>query len=85
MLIDRAGTRIGFAVSILLWSIAAALHAFARGALSLGVFRFALGIGEAGNWPAGGKAVAQWFPQHKRAFGQAVSINEPGGDGSRLG
>jgi MFS transporter, ACS family, hexuronate transporter len=72
IVIDRIGTRRGFAWAILFWSLAAMLHAFARGALSLGVMRFALGLSEAGNWPAGGKAVAQWFPQQRRAFGMAV-------------
>jgi ACS family hexuronate transporter-like MFS transporter len=72
IVIDRVGTRRGFAMSIILWSLAAIAHAFARGPLSFGLLRFALGIGEAGNWPAGGKAVAQWFPQQRRAFGMAV-------------
>ncbi len=72
LVIDRIGTRRGFAVSIILWSLAAIAHAFARGPVSFALLRFALGIGEAGNWPAGGKAVAQWFPQHRRAFGMAV-------------
>ena len=72
VIIDRIGTRRGFALAILFWSLAAMLHAFARGALSLGIMRFALGLSEAGNWPAGGKAVAQWFPQQRRAFGMAV-------------
>ncbi len=72
IVIDRIGTRRGFAVSILAWSLAAMAHAFARGPASFGLLRFALGIGEAGNWPAGGKAIAQWFPQQRRAFGMAV-------------
>ncbi len=72
VVIDRVGTRRGFAWSIVIWSVAAAAHAFARGVVSLSIFRFALGIGEAGNWPAGGKAVSQWFPQSRRAFGMAV-------------
>ena len=72
IVIDRIGTRRGFALSILFWSLAAMAHAFARGLASFGLLRFALGIGEAGNWPAGGKAVAQWFPQQRRAFGMAV-------------
>lgn len=72
IVIDRIGTRRGFALSIVLWALAAIAHAFARGPASFGVLRFALGIGEAGNWPAGGKAVAQWFPQQRRAFGMAV-------------
>ena len=56
IVIDRIGTRRGFAVSIILWSLAAIAHAFARGPLSFGLLRFALGIGEAGNWPAGGQS-----------------------------
>lgn len=72
LVIDRIGTRLGFAISIAVWSIAAMLHAFAQGPLSLGVLRFALGAGEAGNWPAGGKAIAGWFPPHRRAFAMAV-------------
>jgi MFS transporter, ACS family, hexuronate transporter len=72
VVIDRVGTQRGFAWAIVVWSIAAVAHAFARGPVSLSVFRFALGIGEAGNWPAGGKAVAQWFPQQRRAFAMAV-------------
>ncbi|MEO6003929.1 MAG: MFS transporter [Opitutus sp.] len=72
MWIDKVGTRKGFSVFIIIWSIAAGLHAFARGATSLLVFRGLLGFGESGNWPAGGKTVAQWFPPHRRAFAMAV-------------
>ncbi|MEW5848060.1 MAG: MFS transporter [Myxococcota bacterium] len=71
-LYDRIGTRLGFTVSIVVWSIAAALHAFARGIGSLGAFRFLLGLGEAGNWPGAAKTVAEWFPVHERAFGMAI-------------
>src|ERR1700733_531266 len=67
-LIDRLGTRLGYALCIAWWSVAAILHAFARGALSLGAFRFLLGMGEAGNWPAGVKVVAEWFPPRERAM-----------------
>ena len=67
-LIDRLGTRLGYALCIAWWSAAALLHAFTRGPLSLGVFRFLLGIGEAGNWPAAIKVVAEWFPEAERAF-----------------
>ncbi|MEJ1973423.1 MAG: MFS transporter [Lacunisphaera sp.] len=72
MWIDKIGTRRGFSIFIVIWSVAAGLHAFARGALSLGFYRGLLGLGESGNWPAGGKAVAQWFPPHRRAFAMAV-------------
>ncbi len=72
MWIDRIGTRIGFGLSIVGWSVAAMLHAFARGPLSLIVFRGLLGVTEAGNWPAGTKAVASWMPQKQRALAMAV-------------
>src|SRR5712691_7178048 len=68
-LIDRLGTRVGYALVMAWWSAAGMLHALARGALSLGFFRFLLGMGEAGNWPAGVKVVAEWFPPKERARG----------------
>ncbi|MGA3072323.1 MAG: MFS transporter [Bryobacteraceae bacterium] len=71
-LIDRLGTRLGYGLCIAWWSAAALLHAFARGALSLGVFRFLLGIGEAGNWPGGVKVVAEWFPERERALASGI-------------
>jgi ACS family hexuronate transporter-like MFS transporter len=71
-LYDRIGTKRGFVCSILLWSIAAMAHAFARGLASLSVFRFVLGLGEAGNWPGAAKTVAEWFPIRERAFGMAI-------------
>jgi ACS family hexuronate transporter-like MFS transporter len=71
-LYDRIGTKRGFVCSILLWSIAAMAHAFARGLASLSVVRFVLGLGEAGNWPGAAKTVAEWFPIRERAFGMAI-------------
>lgn len=71
-LYDRIGTRLGFVVSITIWSLAAMAHAFARGVGSLSAFRFVLGLGEAGNWPGAAKAVAEWFPIRQRAFGMAI-------------
>ncbi len=67
-MIDRLGTRLGYALCIAWWSAAAFLHAFARGAGSLFIFRFLLGAGEAGNWPAAVKVVAEWFPEEERAL-----------------
>ena len=67
-MIDRLGTRMGYGLCVAWWSVAAALHAFARGTLSLGIFRFLLGIGEAGNWPGAVKVVAEWFPEKERAL-----------------
>ncbi len=72
MWIDRIGTRIGFCVSIAGWSLAAMLHALARGPLSLLVLRGLLGVTEAGNWPAGTKAVASWMPPKQRALAMAI-------------
>lgn len=71
-LYDRVGTKRGFIYSILVWSIAAMAHAFARGLASLSIFRFVLGLGEAGNWPGAAKTVAEWFPIRERAFGMAI-------------
>ncbi len=69
---DWLGTRIGFAISIGVWSIATALHAFARGAWSFAIFRSILGMAEAGNWPGAAKGNAEWFPSHERAFAQGI-------------
>jgi MFS transporter, ACS family, hexuronate transporter len=69
---DRVGTRLGFVVSILVWSCACALHGLARNALSLSAFRAILGVSEAGNWPGATKAVAEWFPRHERALAQGI-------------
>jgi ACS family hexuronate transporter-like MFS transporter len=70
--IDRYGTRIGYAVSIVWWSLAAALHTLAKTPLELGVWRAALGFGEAGNFPSAIKAVAEWFPKRDRAFATGI-------------
>ncbi len=67
-IIDRIGTRHGYALSIFAWSVAAMAHALARGVLGFGVARFALGLGEAGNFPAAVKAVTEWFPRRERAL-----------------
>ncbi len=71
-LYDRIGTRRGFAVSISVWSLAAMCHSFARGIAGLSLFRFILGLGEAGNWPGAAKTIAEWFPVRQRAFGMAI-------------
>lgn len=72
MWVDRIGTRLGLASAIVGWSIAAILHAFVHGPLGLGIFRSVLGLAEAGNFPAGTKAIAVWFPPKRRAFAMAV-------------
>ncbi|MBC8082393.1 MAG: MFS transporter, partial [Hymenobacter sp.] len=71
-LFDRVGTRLGFTLSIVVWSVAAGLHALSRGLLSFAAFRALLGLGEAGNWPGAAKSNAEWFPQQERAFAQGL-------------
>lgn len=71
-LYDRIGIKRGFTLSIVIWSLAAMAHATARSAASLSVFRFFLGLGEAGNWPGAAKVAAEWFPASQRAFAMAI-------------
>lgn len=73
--IDRFGTKIGYTLSIAIWSIFGMLHAAVRPAFALVGFigaRFGLGIGEAGNFPAAVKTVAEWFPKKDRAFATGI-------------
>lgn len=71
-LYDTIGTRLGFTVSIIVWSIASAFHAFARGIVTLSIFRGLLGLGEAGNWPGAVKSNGEWFPVKERAIAQGI-------------
>ena len=71
-LYDRIGTRRGFTFSIVVWSLASIAHAFARSYGGLLALRFALGIGEAGNWPGAAKVIAEWFPVRQRALGMGI-------------
>ena len=71
-LYDAIGTRLGFTVSIIVWSLASAFHAFARGVITLSIFRGLLGIGEAGNWPGAVKSNGEWFPVKERAIAQGI-------------
>ncbi|HUX57182.1 MAG TPA: MFS transporter [Bacteroidales bacterium] len=71
-LIDKFGTKIGYGVTVILWSIAAMGHAFARGALSFGFWRGLLGLSESGNFPAAIKTVAEWFPKKERALATGI-------------
>ena len=74
-LIDKLGTKIGYTLSIAIWSLFGMLHAVVRPAFSLIGFmaaRFGLGIGEAGNFPAAIKTVAEWFPKKDRAFATGI-------------
>jgi ACS family hexuronate transporter-like MFS transporter len=70
--IDKFGTRVGYALAIGLWSLAAMAHSLAVGVASFAVARFALGLGESGNFPAAIKAVAEWFPQRERALAAGI-------------
>ena len=70
--IDKIGTKIGYALTLTLWSIASVLHAFATGTLSFAVFRAFLGVTEAGNFPAAFKTVAEWFPKKERALAGGI-------------
>lgn len=72
LVIDRIGTRRSFSYFVTGWSISAMAHAFARGVLSLSIFRGMLALSEAGNWPAAAKAIARWFPAHRRGMAMAV-------------
>ena len=71
-LYDQIGTRVGFIVSIVVWSSAAALHAVARGVVSLSIVRGLLGLGEAGLWPGAVKSNGEWFPVKQRALAQGI-------------
>ena len=71
-LYDKIGTRIGFIASIVVWSVAAAFHAVARGVISLSIVRGLLGLGEAGLWPGAVKSNGEWFPVKQRALAQGI-------------
>jgi len=71
-MMDAIGTRVGFVVAIVGWSISIALHAFARSLTSFSIFRAMLGISEAGNWPGATKSNAEWFPAKERAIAQGI-------------
>jgi ACS family hexuronate transporter-like MFS transporter len=70
--IDRVGTRNGYAASVGLWSLSAMSHALVTSALGFGFVRFLLGLGESGNFPAGIKSVAEWFPKKERALATGI-------------
>ncbi|KMS56243.1 MFS transporter [Novosphingobium barchaimii LL02] len=69
---DVIGTRMGFAVSILFWSLSIGLHSVVRSLGLLSLLRVTLGVSEAGNWPGAAKANALWFPQKERALAQGI-------------
>ena len=75
-LLDRIGTRLGLTITVVCYSTVAMLTSLAGGLRSFMACRFLLGLGEAPNWPAATKAVAEWFPKHER--GWAVALFDSG-------
>jgi len=71
-LYDQIGTRLGFVLSIVVWSVAAAFHAVSRGIMTLSFARGMLGLGEAGLWPGAVKSNGEWFPVNQRALAQGI-------------
>ena len=71
-LLDVLGTKIGYALALVLWSVAAMAHALARTPFGFGAARFALGLGESGNFPAAIKTMAEWFPRRERALATGI-------------
>jgi ACS family hexuronate transporter-like MFS transporter len=71
-IIDKIGTKLGYAFSLILWSIAAILHAFATTTFSFKAYRAFLGIAESGNFPSAIKTTAEWFPKKERAFANGI-------------
>lgn len=70
--IDKIGTKIGYAVALTVWSLAAVFHAFARSTVGFAAARALLGVSEAGNFPAAIKTTAEWFPKRERAFATGI-------------
>lgn len=71
-IIDKIGTKLGYTISVIMWSFAAIAHAFAKSTFGFGLARAALGLGEAGNFPAAIKATAEWFPKKERALATGI-------------
>lgn len=71
-LLDRLGSRKGYSLTIAFWSAAEILTSFTTGAFSLGIYRFLLGMGEAGNYPAGVKVIGEWFPARERSLASGI-------------
>ncbi len=70
--IDKIGVKLGFAIALVMWSIAGMGHALAASAIGFSIARFFLGIGEAANFPASVKTVAEWFPKRERALATGI-------------
>lgn len=70
--IDKIGTKLGFTISLIIWSFSAMAHALVKSVFGFGAARSALGIGEGGNFPAAIKTVAEWFPKKERALATGI-------------
>lgn len=70
--VDKIGTKLGYSISIIVWSTAGMLHAIARSVFGFSAARVGLGVGEAGNFPAAMKAVAEWFPNRERGLATGI-------------
>ncbi|MDX9881896.1 MAG: MFS transporter [Prolixibacteraceae bacterium] len=70
--IDWVGTKTGYSVAVIVWSLAGMLHAVAKSVWGFSFARIGLGIGEAGNFPAAMKAVSEWFPKKERALATGI-------------
>jgi ACS family hexuronate transporter-like MFS transporter len=70
--IDKVGTKVGYSVAVVVWSLAGMFHALARSVTGFAIARLSLGIGEAGNFPAAMKAVSEWFPKKERALATGI-------------
>jgi ACS family hexuronate transporter-like MFS transporter len=71
-IIDRLGTKMGYALSLIVWSLASIGHAFAKSTIGFMMARAVLGVSEAGNFPAAIKTVAEWFPKKERALAAGI-------------
>jgi len=70
--IDKVGTKIGYSIAIAFWGVMGMLHAIVRSVFGFSMVRVGLGLGEAGNYPAAMKAVAEWFPKKERALATGI-------------
>jgi ACS family hexuronate transporter-like MFS transporter len=71
-IVDRVGTKMGYVISIIIWSLSAMAHALAGSTVGFTIARSSLGLGESGNFPAAIKAVAEWFPKRERALATGI-------------
>src|SRR5215469_51777 len=71
-LVDRLGSRVGYAIAVVIWSLSAMAHSLARSVAGFAMARFGLGLGEAGNFPSALKTIAEWFPKRERALATGI-------------